>query len=128
MIYSSYKIRIQQLGSYWITSLIRVEGCVHDLNEEKREMQAETKAEELLEVFNGRRHLSKANSLSPISLYLILRKIAIWMPKFFIFFKKNCHWQFFWKNVKFFGNFFGKMSSFLAIFWQSNGNFPEGEM
>jgi len=41
------------------------------------------------------------------------KKIA----KFFYFFQKNCQWQFFWKKWK-----------FLAIFWQSNGNFPEGQL
>ena len=58
---------------------------------------------------------------------LTLRKIAIWMsknwPKLDIFFKridKNFH--FFQKN------FFQKNVKFLAIFWQSNGNFPEGQV
>ena len=62
---------------------------------------------------------------------LTLRKIANWMSKncqkLVIFFKKidknchffqqNCHWQFCWKNVK-----------FLAIYWHSIGNFPEGQL
>ena len=34
----------------------------------------------------------------------------------------------FWKKMKIFGNFFGKNVKFLAIFWQSNGNFPEGQL
>ena len=44
---------------------------------------------------------------------LTLQKIAIWLSKICqkldIFFQKNCH-------------------LFLAIFWQSNGNFPEGQV
>ena len=52
---------------------------------------------------------------------LTLRKIAIWLSKscqkLEILLKKNENFcQFFEKNVK-----------FLAIFWQSNGNFPEGQ-
>jgi len=30
--------------------------------------------------------------------------------------------------MKIFGNFFGKNVKFLAIFEQSNGNFPEGQI
>ena len=57
---------------------------------------------------------------------LTLRKIAIWLsincPKLdifsknFHFFQKNWQWQFFWKNMKIFGNFFEKMSTFWQIF------------
>ena len=36
-------------------------------------------------------------------------------------------WHFFLKKMKIFGNFFWKNVKFLAIFWQSNGNFPEGQ-
>jgi len=32
------------------------------------------------------------------------------------------------KRMKFFGSFFWKNVKFLAIFWQSNGNFPEGQL
>ena len=39
------------------------------------------------------------------------------LPKIFIFFKK----------ITIFFNFFEKNVKFLAIFWQSNGNFPEGQ-
>ena len=35
--------------------------------------------------------------------------------------KKNC------QKLSFFGNFFEKYVKFLAIFWHSNGNFPEGQ-
>ena len=41
------------------------------------------------------------------------KKIA----KIFHFFQKNCQWKFFSKKLK-----------FLAIFWHSNGNFPEGQL
>ena len=34
----------------------------------------------------------------------------------------------FLKKMKIVGNFFGKNVKFLAIFWQSNGNFPEGQV
>ena len=65
-------------------------------------------------------------------LELTLRKIAIWLSKNcqkldifskkiaknFHFFQKNCH---FWQLK----NFFFKI---LAIFWHSNGNFPEGQL
>ena len=32
------------------------------------------------------------------------------------------------KKMKIFVNFFEKNVKFLAIFWQSNGNFPEGQV
>ena len=57
---------------------------------------------------------------------LTLRKIAIWMSvncqKLDIFFKKIANE----KNENFW-HFFFKVK-FLAIFWQSNGNFPEGQV
>ena len=70
---------------------------------------------------------------------LPLRKIAIWlskiaknltffqkkMPKFLLIFKKI---NFFLKKIKNFGNFFFLNVKFLAIFWHSNGNFPEGQI
>ena len=63
---------------------------------------------------------------------LTLRKIAKnltffqnKLPKIFIFFKNI--YAFFLKKMKIFGNFFWKNVKFLAIFWQSNGNFPEGQ-
>ena len=34
----------------------------------------------------------------------------------------------FLKKMKIFANFFEKYVKFLAIFWQSNGNFPEGHV
>ena len=92
--------------------------------------------------------LLRQNRVSPFmhvpvgSVYLTLRKIAIWMSKMaknltfspkknwqkLSYFPKNCHRQFFWKNWKFFAIFFWKNVKFLAIFWQSNGNFPEGQV
>ena len=62
---------------------------------------------------------------------LTLRKIVIWMskmPKTWHFFKKKCQWQFFWKKWKFLAIFLKKYVKFLAIFWHSNGNFPEGQV
>jgi len=44
------------------------------------------------------------------------------------YFQQNCHWQFWWKKMTIFVNFFLKKMSSLAIFWQSNGNFPEGQV
>jgi len=34
----------------------------------------------------------------------------------------------FLKKMKILGNFFEKNVKFLEIFWQSNGNFPEGQI
>ena len=64
---------------------------------------------------------------------LTLRKHDNWMSKNcqklslkkcqnYLFFSKKL------KKMKIFGNFFEKNVQFLAIFWQSNGNFPEGQM
>ena len=61
------------------------------------------------------------SSLSLRDKHLTLRKIAIWLTK-------NCQWQFFGKKLKIFGNFFGKNVKFFAIFSQSNGNLPEGQV
>ena len=70
---------------------------------------------------------------------LTLRKIAYWMSKncqkltFFLnwqklsFFQQNCQWQFCWKIWQFLSIFFEKNVKILAIFWQSNGNFPDGQ-
>jgi len=44
------------------------------------------------------------------------------LPKIFIFSKKLP------MAMKIFGNFFEKNVKFLAIFWQSNGNFPKGQI
>ena len=73
--------------------------------------------------------------------HLTLRKIAIWLStnfqkldifskkiaKNFLFFQKKLPMAIFLKKMKIFGNFFWKNVKFLAIFWQSNGNFPEGQ-
>ena len=83
-----------------------------------------------------------ANPFLILTVDLTLRKIAIWMSKnykkftFFqknwqklsFFFQQNCQWQFCWKKKTIFVNFFEKNVKFLAIFWQSNGNFPEGQV
>ena len=72
--------------------------------------------------------------LSPV--HLTLWKIAIWMSKncqkLDIFFKKIAKNFHFFKKIAI-GNFFEKNKiffcknvEFLAIFWQSNSNFPEG--
>ena len=46
-----------------------------------------------------------------------------------LFFEKNENfWQLFLKKCLVFGNFFEKDIKFLAIFWHSNGNFPEGQV
>ena len=44
------------------------------------------------------------------------------------FFSKKLPMAIFLKKVKNFGHFFWKNVKFLAIFWQSNGNFPEGQV
>ena len=46
-------------------------------------------------------------------------------PKNFHFFHKNCNWQIFWKKRKILA--FKKTVKFFTIFWQSNGNIPEGQ-
>ena len=75
---------------------------------------------------------------------LTLRKIAIWLSKHCqkLDIQKNWqklsffqHWQFCWRNDIFCQFFFEKKiflaiffkCKFLAIFWHSNGNFPEGQ-
>ena len=72
---------------------------------------------------------------------LTLRIIAIWLSKncqkldiffkkidkIFIFFNKIANGNFVEKNENFV-NFLEKNVKFLAIFWQSNGNFPEGQV
>ena len=58
------------------------------------------------------------------------------LPKTWHFFQKkiakNCHffcqWQFCWKNDNFWQFFFEKKVKFLANFWHSNGNFPDGQV
>ena len=53
---------------------------------------------------------------------LTLRKIAIWLSK-------NCQkLDIFLKKMKIFVNSFEKNVKILAIFWHSNGNFPEGQV
>jgi len=49
------------------------------------------------------------------------------LPKIVIFSTKLLMAILLKKNDNY-GNFFEKMSSFLAIFWHSNGNFPEGQL
>ena len=49
------------------------------------------------------------------------------LPKIFIFFKKIANGNFFEKNENFWQFFWKKKVKFLAIFWQSNGNFQEGQ-
>ena len=46
----------------------------------------------------------------------------------FSFFSKKLPMAIFWKKMKIFCIFFGKNVKFLANFWQSNGNFPEGQV
>ena len=48
-------------------------------------------------------------------------------PKFSFFFKKIAIGNFF-EKMKIFGYFLKKNVKFLAIFWQSNGNFPKGQL
>ena len=45
-----------------------------------------------------------------------------------MFIKKKMPMAIFLKKMKIFGNFFWKSVKFLPIFWQSNGNFPEGQV
>ena len=49
------------------------------------------------------------------------------MPKIYFFFK-TMQLAIVLKKMKIFGNFFEKIVKYLAIFWQSNSNFPEGQM
>ena len=59
----------------------------------------------------------------PENCHLTVKKL----PKF-SFFSKKLPMAIFLKKMKIFGNFFRKNVKFLAIFWQSNGNFPEGQV
>ena len=62
---------------------------------------------------------------SPENCHLNVKKL----PKTCHFFQKNCQNFFsFWKKNENFWHFLGKMSKLLAIFWQSNGNFPESQL
>ena len=55
------------------------------------------------------------------------QKIAKKLPKTWHFFQKYCQ-KFSFFSKKLHGQFFvWKKWKFLAIFWQSNGNFPEGQ-
>ena len=54
----------------------------------------------------------------PENCHLTVQKIAKNVTLLAIFLKK----------MKIFGNFFWKSVKFLPIFWQSNGNFPEGQV
>ena len=72
---------------------------------------------------------------------LTLRKIAIWLSKncqkldifskkltkIVLFFNKIANGNFV-EKMTIFVNFFEKNVKFLAIFWQSNGNFPKGQV
>ena len=74
--------------------------------------------------------LSVANWFLPDP-QLILRKIAYLtvkkLPKIFFFYKKIVNGNF-WGKKTIFGNCSEKNVKFLAIFWHSNSNFPEGQL